>query len=229
MAAVRATRSALPVMLAAGRGAVVNVSSVNAFLPDLAVIDYCAAKAALANFSKALSKKVGPRGCESIPSAPVPSRQISGWGRKGWRPRWAAPLASSRQMSRPAPLASRSPAGSRSGRGGRPRGPACQRPSRERPGREHHHRRRPDNDAVGARIRSRPGSLPLEPSKGCRTTASGRRPRVALLRRQLARSRQCFLSGGVSWTLPGSLKNLRLGRQRAYARICGRVHECRDV
>jgi NAD(P)-dependent dehydrogenase (short-subunit alcohol dehydrogenase family) len=35
--------------------------SVNAFLPDPAVIDYCAAKAALANFSKALSKELGPR------------------------------------------------------------------------------------------------------------------------------------------------------------------------
>ena len=72
MAAVRATRSALPVMLAAGRGAVVNVSSVNAFLPDPAVIDYCAAKAALANFSKALSKEVGPRGVRINTVSPGP-------------------------------------------------------------------------------------------------------------------------------------------------------------
>jgi len=62
MAAVRTTRSALPVMLGAGRGAIVMVSSVNAFLPDPAVIDYSAAKGALANFAKALSKEIGPKG-----------------------------------------------------------------------------------------------------------------------------------------------------------------------
>ena len=38
-----------------------TVSSVNAFLPDPGIIDYCAAKAALTNFSKALSKEVGPK------------------------------------------------------------------------------------------------------------------------------------------------------------------------
>ena len=59
MAAVRTTRAALPVMLAAGKGAIVNISSVNAFLPDPAVMDYSAAKAALASFSKSLSKEVG--------------------------------------------------------------------------------------------------------------------------------------------------------------------------
>jgi NAD(P)-dependent dehydrogenase (short-subunit alcohol dehydrogenase family) len=60
MAAVRITRAALPVMVAAGKGAIVNISSVNASLPDPAVMDYSAAKAALANFSKSLSKEVGP-------------------------------------------------------------------------------------------------------------------------------------------------------------------------
>jgi NAD(P)-dependent dehydrogenase (short-subunit alcohol dehydrogenase family) len=39
MAAVRTTRAALPVMLAAGNGAIVNISSVNAFLPDPGVMD----------------------------------------------------------------------------------------------------------------------------------------------------------------------------------------------
>jgi NAD(P)-dependent dehydrogenase (short-subunit alcohol dehydrogenase family) len=62
MAAVRAMRAALPPMLAAGRGAIVNIGSVNAFLPDPAVIDYGAGKAALNNVAKALSKEVGPRG-----------------------------------------------------------------------------------------------------------------------------------------------------------------------
>ena len=60
MAAVRTTRAALTPMVKRGGGAIVTVSSVNAFLPDPGVIDYCAAKAALTNFSKALSKEVGP-------------------------------------------------------------------------------------------------------------------------------------------------------------------------
>ncbi|HEY2225737.1 SDR family NAD(P)-dependent oxidoreductase [Actinomycetospora sp.] len=62
LAAVRTTRAALPSMLAAGRGAIVNIGSVNASLPDPAVIDYGAGKAALNNVAKALSKEVGPRG-----------------------------------------------------------------------------------------------------------------------------------------------------------------------
>jgi short-subunit dehydrogenase len=55
--AVRTTRSALPAMLAAGKGSVVTICSVNASLPDPAVLDYSAAKAALAGFCKALSKE----------------------------------------------------------------------------------------------------------------------------------------------------------------------------
>jgi NAD(P)-dependent dehydrogenase (short-subunit alcohol dehydrogenase family) len=72
LAAVRTTRAALPDMLAAGRGTIVNTCSVNAFLPDPAVIDYCAAKAALANFSKALSKEVGPAGIRVNTVSPGP-------------------------------------------------------------------------------------------------------------------------------------------------------------
>ena len=62
MAAVRTLRAALPVMVAGGGGTVVNIGSVNARLPDPAVIDYSAAKAALVNFAKSLSKEFGPRG-----------------------------------------------------------------------------------------------------------------------------------------------------------------------
>ena len=58
MAAVRTTRAVLPTMLAARAGNIVTTSSVNAFLPDPAVFDYSAAKAALASFSKSLSKEV---------------------------------------------------------------------------------------------------------------------------------------------------------------------------
>jgi NAD(P)-dependent dehydrogenase (short-subunit alcohol dehydrogenase family) len=72
LAAVRTTRAALPAMVAAGKGAIVTVCSVNAFLPDPAVIDYCAAKAALANFSKALSKEVGPHGIRVNTVSPGP-------------------------------------------------------------------------------------------------------------------------------------------------------------
>jgi NAD(P)-dependent dehydrogenase (short-subunit alcohol dehydrogenase family) len=72
MAAVRTIRAALPVMLAAGHGAIVNVSSVNAALPDPAVMDYSAAKAALASFSKALSKEVGPQGIRVNTVSPGP-------------------------------------------------------------------------------------------------------------------------------------------------------------
>ncbi len=72
MAAVRATRAALPAMLEAGRGNIVTTSSVNAFLPDPSVMDYCAAKAALTNFSKALSKEVGPKGIRVNTISPGP-------------------------------------------------------------------------------------------------------------------------------------------------------------
>ena len=72
MAAVRVTRAALPAMLAAGRGAIVNICSVNARLPDPAVMDYSAAKAALASFSKSLSKEVGPHGIRVNTVSPGP-------------------------------------------------------------------------------------------------------------------------------------------------------------
>jgi NAD(P)-dependent dehydrogenase (short-subunit alcohol dehydrogenase family) len=72
MAAIRATRAALPGMLAAGSGVVIMTSSVNARLPDPAVLDYSAAKAALAGFAKALSKEVGPHGIRVNTVSPGP-------------------------------------------------------------------------------------------------------------------------------------------------------------
>ncbi len=60
--AVRATRAAVARMLEQGGGAVVSVASVNAFFqPDGGTIDYGAAKAALVNFTKALSEELGPK------------------------------------------------------------------------------------------------------------------------------------------------------------------------
>ena len=73
MAAVRTTRAVLPHMVARGAGSIVNNVSVNATLPDPLVIDYSAAKAALLNFSKALSKEVGPHGIRvnAVSAGPV--------------------------------------------------------------------------------------------------------------------------------------------------------------
>lgn len=58
--AVRTIRAAIPVMLTAGGGVIVNIGSLNAWLPDPAVLDDSAAKAALVNLAKSLSKEFGP-------------------------------------------------------------------------------------------------------------------------------------------------------------------------
>jgi NAD(P)-dependent dehydrogenase (short-subunit alcohol dehydrogenase family) len=72
MAAVRTTRAALPMMLAQGGGSIVSTCSVNAFLPDPAVMDYSAAKAALRSFCKSLSKELGPNGIRVNTVSPGP-------------------------------------------------------------------------------------------------------------------------------------------------------------
>ncbi|MEU8839144.1 oxidoreductase [Streptomyces roseus] len=72
LTAVRTTRAALPHLIERGAGSIVTVSSVNAFLPDPGVIDYGAAKAALTNFCKALSKEVGPHGVRVNTVSPGP-------------------------------------------------------------------------------------------------------------------------------------------------------------
>jgi NAD(P)-dependent dehydrogenase (short-subunit alcohol dehydrogenase family) len=72
-AALRATRAAVAQMLTQGGGAIVNVSSVNAFFqPDGGTIDYGAAKAALANLTKSLSQELGPRGIRINDVSPGP-------------------------------------------------------------------------------------------------------------------------------------------------------------
>jgi NAD(P)-dependent dehydrogenase (short-subunit alcohol dehydrogenase family) len=72
-AAVRATRAAIGQMVKQGRGAIVNVASVNSFFqPDSGVIDYGAAKAALVNFSKAISQEFGARGIRINSVSPGP-------------------------------------------------------------------------------------------------------------------------------------------------------------
>jgi NAD(P)-dependent dehydrogenase (short-subunit alcohol dehydrogenase family) len=71
LVAVHVTRLALPLLTARG-GSIVTISSVNAALPDPLVIDYSAAKAALTNFCKALSKETGPHGVRVNTVSPGP-------------------------------------------------------------------------------------------------------------------------------------------------------------
>jgi NAD(P)-dependent dehydrogenase (short-subunit alcohol dehydrogenase family) len=71
-AALRAIRAVLPGMLERGGGTIVNVASVNASLPDPAVLDYSAAKAALVSVSKSLSKEYGARGIRVNDVSPGP-------------------------------------------------------------------------------------------------------------------------------------------------------------
>jgi NAD(P)-dependent dehydrogenase (short-subunit alcohol dehydrogenase family) len=72
LAAVHVTRLALPLLTAQGGGSIITISSVNAALPDPLVIDYSAAKAALSNFCKALSKETGPHGVRVNTVSPGP-------------------------------------------------------------------------------------------------------------------------------------------------------------
>jgi NAD(P)-dependent dehydrogenase (short-subunit alcohol dehydrogenase family) len=60
LAAARTMRAAVPHMRGRPGANIVTVSSVNAFLPDPGVIDYSAAKAALSNLCKSLSKELAP-------------------------------------------------------------------------------------------------------------------------------------------------------------------------
>jgi len=72
MAVVRTTRAAIPLLVERGGGTVVTIGSVNAFLPDPGVIDYSAAKAAVWNLSKSLSKEFGDRGLRFNTISPGP-------------------------------------------------------------------------------------------------------------------------------------------------------------
>ncbi|MER7836587.1 SDR family oxidoreductase [Streptomyces sp. NPDC096040] len=118
-ATLAVTRAVLPRMLEAGRGSIVNIGSVNAELPDPLVVDYSAAKAALVNFSKALSKEFGPRGVRvnSVSPGPVETDLWLGGGgvadtvsaSSGLRPdevmAQAAAATASGRFSRPSEIA----------------------------------------------------------------------------------------------------------------------------
>ena len=71
MAAVRIDRALLASMIAQGSGVIIHVSSIQSRLPlPEATMAYAAAKAALSNYSKALSKEVSPKGVRVIRVAP---------------------------------------------------------------------------------------------------------------------------------------------------------------
>jgi len=71
MPAVRIDRGLLPRMLARGSGVIIHVSSIQRSLPlHESTLAYAAAKAALTNYSKGLSKELGPRGIRVLSVAP---------------------------------------------------------------------------------------------------------------------------------------------------------------
>lgn len=71
--AVRAIRSALPSLIDHG-GMIINVSSVNAKVPQPLVVDYAAAKAALTNLGRSLADELGPQGVHVATVSPGPTR-----------------------------------------------------------------------------------------------------------------------------------------------------------
>jgi NAD(P)-dependent dehydrogenase (short-subunit alcohol dehydrogenase family) len=69
--AVRLDRVLLPKMLEQGSGVIVHITSIQRQLPlPASTIAYAAAKAALSNYSKGLSKEVGPKGIRVVRVAP---------------------------------------------------------------------------------------------------------------------------------------------------------------
>jgi NAD(P)-dependent dehydrogenase (short-subunit alcohol dehydrogenase family) len=69
--AVRLDRALLPAMVKQGSGVIIHITSIQSRmpLPD-ATIAYAAAKAALANYSKGLSREVGPKGVRVVRVSP---------------------------------------------------------------------------------------------------------------------------------------------------------------
>jgi NAD(P)-dependent dehydrogenase (short-subunit alcohol dehydrogenase family) len=69
--AVRLDRALLPMMLDQHSGVIVHITSIQSVLPlPEATIAYAAAKAALANYSKGLSKEVSPKGVRVVRVSP---------------------------------------------------------------------------------------------------------------------------------------------------------------
>ena len=157
LAAVRTMRAAIPRMQGRPGAAIVTISSVNAFLPDPGVIDYSAAKGALANLCKSLSKELGPEiRVNTISPGPVQTDLWLGSGgvaatvgaASGCLARGRHPPAGGRR-----PVRSLHPARGDRGPGPLPR----QRPLRQRHRQRLRHRRGSDHDVV----------RPLCPGQNC--------------------------------------------------------------
>jgi len=70
-AAVRLDRALLPLMIARGSGVIIHITSIQGQMPlPGATLAYAAAKAALSNYSKGLSKEVSPKGVRVIRVSP---------------------------------------------------------------------------------------------------------------------------------------------------------------
>ena len=92
MTAVRASRAALP-SLVERRGSIVNISSINARLPQAPVTDYAAAKAAMTNLGKPLAEEFGPQGVRVNTISPGPVRTGIWEGEGGYGHTLAAAMA----------------------------------------------------------------------------------------------------------------------------------------
>ena len=69
--AVRLDRALLPAMLEQRSGVIIHITSIQRVMPlPEATIAYAAAKAALANYSKGLSKEVSPKGIRVVRVSP---------------------------------------------------------------------------------------------------------------------------------------------------------------
>ena len=169
LAAVRMCRAVVPGMLAAGSGVIVNVASVNAFLPDPGVMDYSAAKGALLNFAKALSKEVGPAGIRVNSVDPGPVATDLWLGNAGVAQTVGAANGIAPEQVAENALSRRRRSGSRSRARWRRWWRSCRRTPAEPDRVGDHDRRRAHPDALTRR--RAPGAAPL-------TCSASARPRV---------------------------------------------------
>jgi len=83
LSAVRACRAAIPLLVERGGGSIVNITSGHARQPSAVNVDYGAAKAALANLTKALSEEFGAQGVRVNSVCPGPVAVVDRRGRGG--------------------------------------------------------------------------------------------------------------------------------------------------
>ena len=209
-AAQRTMRAALPHLLKRNTSSIVTISSVNAFLPDPLVIDYCAAKGALSNLCKALSKEFGPRGVRvnTVSPGPVETDLWLGDGgvadtlakaqgtAPGGHPGGGRLAVRDRQVHPPA-------------RGGRPRPAPLERSHLERHRRRLRHRRRPrHHPLIGLTRRSTHMTKPVVFIHGLWLHATSWQPWIEL-----------FASAGYGPSLPAGPTKLRRSRRHATTRM----------